>query len=107
VSLTGQYNCTFDIERPTTTADAMGGQSKSFAVTYNDVGGMLQPASGRTIEEFARRSMQISHRIYTATEVACRAGDRAIIDSVKYEVVWHEDQAGKGRVYAIYLLRKD
>ena len=69
--------------------------------------GSLQPAKGRTIEEFARRSLQISHTYFTTTAVTLLAGDRLVCNSVNYLVVAFADMAGRGSHHAIHLLRKD
>lgn len=95
------------IERPTYTADAYGGHVATFATVYSGVPGSLQPAKGRTIDEFARRSEQVSHTFYTDTPVATLAGDRLVVSSVNYLILADADMAGRGSHFAIHCLKKD
>lgn len=95
------------VQRPTTTADSYGGHSKAWATVYGSLPGSLQPAKGRTIEEFARRSMQVTNTFYTTQAVSLLAGDRLVCGGVNYLVVAFADMAGRGSHYAIHLLRKD
>jgi hypothetical protein len=98
---------TADFERKTTTLGTGGGQVSAFAVVYDDVAGTLQPVSGETRERFLRESMTVSHVFYTQTAIALLAGDRAVISSANYIVQWGEDQAGRGEVYAAWLMKTD
>ncbi len=107
MSLASLCNMTVDIERKTTTASESGGHVEAFAVVYDDLAATIQPASGRLMAEFERRSMQISHIMYTPTSISLLAGDRVVHGSSKYIVTWFADQAAKGRVFAAYLLKKD
>ncbi len=94
-------------KRPAFTADAMGGQVRTNSTIYS-VSGSLQPASGRIIEEFARRSMQISHTFYTNTEIVLKAGDiMTDASAATYNVVYFTDEAGQARVFSAHLLKKD
>ncbi len=95
------------IERPSYAADSYGGQVATFATQYTIGNCTIQPLSGRIIEEFAKRSLQVSHIFFTPTEIALLAGDRIIIDSVKYIVVDFGDAAGRGQLYYSHLIRKD
>jgi hypothetical protein len=97
-----------DIESVTHAADTYGGQTATFAAFLSGVPCSLQPASGRIVEEFARRGMRVDFTMYSPTDISgALAGYRVTIDSVKYLVVWAEDQAGRGSVFAVHLLRKD
>lgn len=108
MSLASLCNHTATLQRPTASADAYGGESNSFSALLSDFACTVQPASGRLIEQFARLSMQISHTLYTPTDItSARAGDRVVFNSENYIVVWKEDQAGRASVYAIHLLKKD
>lgn len=98
---------TLDFTRPTITTDSAGGQTNTFAALYTDVAGSLQPVRGNTIVEFAKRNMQVSHVFYTQTTLALQTGDRANDGTSYYLVQWFGDEAGQGRVFSAYLLRKD
>ncbi len=98
---------TVTFERPDYTADAMGGQVPAFATLYDSLACSLQPATGRQVEEFGKRSMQISHVAYTDTPITLQAGDRATVGTAHYVVQYFRDEAGQGRVFAAYLLKKD
>jgi hypothetical protein len=67
------------------------------------VAGSLQPAKGRTIEEFARRSMKIDFVFYTETAIALRPNDRASDGTSYYNVVFFQNMAGQSRYYAAFL----
>lgn len=107
MSLSSLCNQTADIQRPTYAADAYGGQTATWATTYDDIRISLQPARGKVIEEFARLSMQITHVAYTGSTVSLKAGDRLVCNSKNYLVQAYRDMAGQARAYAIYLLEKD
>ncbi len=108
LSLTSLANTTITVARPTKTADAYGGQSLSYSTVYSGLSVSLQPASGDTVEQFAKRSMIVTHRAYTATPVSIRAGDKVTdADGRVYSVSFFENQAGRNRVYAIWLQSKD
>ncbi len=98
---------TVTFERPAYTADAMGGQVAAFATLYSSLACSFQPATGRQVLDFGKRSMQISHVAYTDTAIILKAGDRATVGSTHYIVQWFENMAGQNRVYAAYLLQKD
>lgn len=107
MSLTGLCRSTGTISRPTYSADNYGGQVASFATAYTLYNLLIQPASGRITEEFAKRGLQVSHVAYTPTEVAILAGDKLVSGGVTYLIQSWGDEAGQGRVWKLYLLRKD
>lgn len=107
MSLLSLCNSTADIERATTTVTTIGGKSQSFSVQYNDIPVSIQPANGRVVEDYAKRSMQITHTIYTPTTIALKQGDRVVSGGVYYIVQGWRDMAGRARAYAIHCLRKD
>ncbi len=104
-------NTVAQIYRPTMTVDSHGGYtpvSGNSELIYADVPNSLQPASGKLIEEFARRSMTITHTMYTPTPIVLKAGDIVSAgNQLTFIVVWFEDSAGRGRVFAAHLLLKD
>ncbi len=94
-------------ERPTYTADAVGGQVATFATLYSAVSGSLQEVKSKTIEEFAKRSAITAFRFYTETQIALLTGDRAYDGTDYYVVQSSSDQGGQGRVYSADLILKD
>lgn len=107
MSLAGLCNATMTVQRPTYTADSYGGHTASFAAVYTDIRCSFQPASGRVIERFAKRGIDVSHTAYTPTAVTILAGDRVVFNSENYVAQWGEDQAGRNRVYAVHVKKQD
>jgi hypothetical protein len=61
--------------------------------------GFVQAVGSGLTEEFNRRELTITHRIYTTTILAVHEGDRLVsADSREYVVRGSVDQAGLGRV---------
>jgi plastocyanin len=103
LSLLSLCTTTVDVERPTITTTASGGETRVFAVVYDGIAATIQPASGRIRDVAARQGIEITHTVYTPVEVACRPGDRVVHGSNYHIVVFCEDQAGRGEVYAIHV----
>lgn len=102
------YTHTADFERPTTTADAMGGQSKTFAVLHDDVQGSLQPIAGAKINVHDHLILASTHWFFTETDISdLRSGDRAVIDSVKYDVKRADREGGGNLGFCAYLERQN
>jgi hypothetical protein len=115
VSLQSLCNDTISIQRKGSapaTALNLGGHDSTFSTVYSALACTIQPASGKTIYEFSKRNMQVSHTCYVAPTttnptVECKTGDIAVhATKGTYTVIWHEDMAGKGRVFALHLLKK-
>ena len=107
MSLTNLCNKrTATLSRPTITADALGGQTRTFA-TVSTFRCTIQPARGKVVEEFAKRSMIVTHRAYTTTAVSVQTGDRLVSDGVNYLIHGWGKSADDGRLYHIDLERKD
>jgi hypothetical protein len=110
VSLINLCTKSATIERRTSaqaTANNLGGDVPTWATVYADLPVSIQPAMGRTVREFARMSMQISHTAYTPTPVSLQTGDRLTCDGITYTVQSFRDMAGRGSAFAIHLLRKN
>lgn len=100
------HSATFS--RPANTTDAVGGLVRgTYTAQYSSIAGSLQPAPGRIVDEFARRSIRITHTFYTPTALTLYAGDKCVIGSGTYIVHAATDQAGRGRVCAVQLESKD
>lgn len=100
-----RFTCT--IERPTQDSDVVGGLGNTWTPVYENLRILLQPASGKIINEFSKRSMNITHRAYTPTEVALQNGDRLVFNDQNYIVRSWGNMAGQGRGWVIYLESKD
>ena len=96
MSIGNLINTTADIERATTTASNTGGQSKTWAAAYADVPFVKQVASGKTVEQYGKLQLEVTHVFYTETAVSVQAGDRINEDGVYYLVQWAGDMAGRG-----------
>lgn len=107
MSLASLATHTLDFTRKTTTRGTAGAHSETFASLYDDVRGSLQPIGGGLAQRFDRMSIQVTHVFYTDTALSLRSGDRADDGTNKYIVQMSEDQAGRSRVYAAFLLRTD
>src|SRR5690606_13535547 len=58
MSLMNLCRSTADIQRPTWATDDLGGvYASSWATPYSGIPVLIQPASGRVVEEFSKRSM--------------------------------------------------
>jgi hypothetical protein len=108
VSLSSLCNTTATVDRESITATAGGGHSiGAIATLFTLDTCTIQPASGDLIERFERRQMRISHVLYTPTALSgISARCRVTSNGITYRVVWWADQAGRGRVFALYLLQE-
>ena len=109
MSLQSLCNSTATIETATVTSGAIGGQSTTYATAQTLSACTIQPANGRMVEEFARRSIHIDHTLYTpeAITATLTPGSRVVSAGVTYLVAAGPfDMAGRGRAYAIHLLKK-
>lgn len=85
----------------------MGGQVRANTTVYS-VTGSLQPASGKTITEFARRGKSVSHTFWSESELILETGDIMTDgNDTTYIVVWSGDEAGQGRVFAAHVIEKE
>lgn len=98
-----------DFQRPIKTQDSTGATDYNFdqpIILGSQVPCAIQSASGREIELFSQRDVQVSHKVYTTTDVGAQVGDH-IIDyrytpPAYYVVVTTEDMAGYGGIWGIY-----
>lgn len=109
MSIQSLSNTTTTIERKTVTADALGiGHVETFASVYTNVAMSLQPANGRTIDEFLREGFHVTHMAYTARAMTLLMGDR-FNHGGKYYIVQgkQRNMAGRDKAYSIPVLEKD
>lgn len=109
MSIRALANTSATFERKTVTKDSLSlGHNESFATVYADVPISLQPADGRTVEEFARAGFRVSHMAYTETPMVLLSGDRMVVGSSYYIVMGPQrDMAGRGKAFSVPLLLKD
>ncbi len=96
-------------QRPTYTADSLGGQIATFATIsgLSSIPVSLQPANGRIVERFAKREMDINYVCYSTQDLSgLKPGDIGNDGTDKFIVQHCEDQAGRHYCYAAYLLRQ-
>ena len=106
MSLKSLSNHTADFQTQTQTKDANGGVSAGG--WSNSVVGWsctVQPQhDAKVIERLAKAGIECSHVAYGATLPSPLAvGDRLVFSGAKYQVAGWEDQAGRGKVYAVFL----
>lgn len=108
MSLASLCNTSATFQHKTVAADTLGlGHNETFATAYT-VLVSLQPASGRTIEEFARAGFQVSHVAYMADVMTLAAGDKMLVGSTPYIVQGPQrDMGGRTKAYSVPLLQKD
>lgn len=108
MSIASLSNTAATFERKTSTTDALGlGQTETFAQVYA-ASVSLQPATGRTVEEFARSGFQVTHMAYTQTVMSLESGDRMLTGGLYYVVQGPQrDMGGRHKAYSIPLLLKD
>jgi hypothetical protein len=109
MSLLSLCNASAVIQAATTTSGAIGGHTTTFATAQTISACTIQPAKGRTIEEYAKRSIHIDHTLYTPEPITATLtpGSRVTSGGITYLVqAGPFDQAGRARVYAIHLLKK-
>lgn len=109
MSLASLCNQLATIKRKTSAAASasnVGGHVNTLVTVYEDVPVSLQPKRGSTFIEAGKRQMDVSHIAYSPDAIELQAGDQLVVDSVTYLVQSWGDMAGRGSVFAIYLLRK-
>lgn len=109
MSIQSLCNKTGTFQRKTVVKDTVGlGHDESFATAYADVAIALQPANGRTVEEFAREGFQVNHMAYTETVMSLQRGDRLLVGTTYYIVQGPQrNMGGRDKAYSVPLLLKD
>jgi len=91
--------------RETTANSTTGSQLSSAWSTFATLTGWLQPVSSRERASYSQRDIEITHKLYLASDPAVVEGDRATIGGVTYRVVSASlDQAGVGEVWKVLLI---
>lgn len=106
MSISNLSNHTITIQTRTRSQDSSGGiSSGGWTNTTTGYRCTVQPASGNLVESLAKRSIVATHVAYSDTPPTLNVGDRVLFNSGYYTVQDWTDQAGRGRVFAIYLLQ--
>ena len=71
-------------QRPTYTADAMGGQTAVYATVNSKIKCALIPVASELSESYARRSIVVTHQIVTDVDCEATDGDRFVIGTAYY-----------------------
>ena len=96
------------VQRATITIDDMGGTSQSWAsptIVCQDVPANFQVANVKEREDFARRGVLISHRIYLYTDRDVQLGDRIphpTMAGLYYSIIYMADMGGAHLAMKIY-----
>ncbi len=69
MSLSALLDQSLTIERQTTSADASGGTTRSFAAILADVPCAVSAASASVVSDYARRDMLVNYHVYTTTDL--------------------------------------
>ena len=98
--------------RAAVTVDSMGGPVYDFTVAptvvASDVPANVQTVTPRESENFLRRGIAVSHKIFCPTGIATRIGDRITDTSVSsspqryYLVTWLADMGGQHAAFKIF-----
>lgn len=94
------YTHTAAVQRPSNAQDTAGGRDPAWAVVtgLSALACSVQPETGRAIELYASRGLEVDTTVYFRVPVAVRPDDRLAIGSAKYLVVALGDEAEQGRV---------
>jgi len=77
---------TVDVERCTTVTDDLGDVDRTYAVVSAGLGAWVQPLDSYTIQQYRRRDIQITHRVYFAADPGVQLRDR-IVQTGRYLLV--------------------
>ncbi len=81
------------LKRKTNTKDASGGMTMTFVAVGTDTTDVpcdIQPATGRVQMQYMQQQLQVSHTVFTETEVAAKAGDLWIAEGRTFQFVGRE-----------------
>ncbi|MGH8358112.1 MAG: phage head completion protein [Pseudomonas sp.] len=80
---------TVTLERETTTKDASGGPTQTWANVAGQVNVPcdVQPASGKVIARFLGKGLVVQYTIYLSQDIGARASDRLLFGTRNFQVV--------------------
>ncbi len=94
------------IEKDIPTIDGVGSRVSSFVALKTDVPAWIQAANYDTIEEFARRNLEVTDTVYVATDPEIVGdGYRIKYGDKLLSVVGVKNQAGLDRLWSIHTRR--
>lgn len=100
-AIIGVASQTVNIERATTAEDDLGGRTEHWIVFKSDLAAWVQPASTRTIEQYAARDIEITHRAYFSSDPSVELGDRIVFDSRYFLVMGIRNFGEVGKLWRI------
>ncbi len=81
MSLSALLDQTLTVQRQSTTADASGGTTRTFANVLSNVPCAIAPARASVVADYARRDMVVNYHVYTTTDLdAAIAGGVGLTD---------------------------
>lgn len=93
MSLSSLLDQTMNLERATVTPDACGGSSRAYTQILAGIPVLAEPASTKTITDYARRDMLVNYSVYTTTDLdallpagGVKINDRLTDGSIYYVV---------------------
>jgi len=93
---------TADLMRATVTRGAAGGRvAGTPQLVKSDLEVSAQPASAITIEQYQRRGIAVTHRIYVAGDVGAQEGDTLAIGARRLVVRGIRNVAGMGHMWEL------
>ena len=100
MSLLSMLATTCTLERKSSTKDASGGMTNTFAAVsgYSGIACDIQPASGSVQMRYQQKGTICTHSIYFAEDVPAFAGDRFTTDDSRTFLVMGIRKASPGRI---------
>lgn len=92
---------TINVQRPTDARDGLGGRSPTWANVAINVPAWVQDASATVQESYARRGIEVTHRIYVDRDLGLLEGDRIVFASRNLLVIGSTNAAGLERLWQI------
>lgn len=92
---------TFLHERPSLAKTLTGGAAPIFSTIKEALIGWIQPIDAFTFEQYGKRDLVVSHRIYFAADPLATEGDRMSRGGKSYVVMGLENQAGLDELWRL------
>ncbi|HPM84095.1 MAG TPA: head-tail adaptor protein [Candidatus Anammoximicrobium sp.] len=89
------------VQRAVEARDALGGRTQSWFTVTVGVPAWVQDAAAALVESYARRGLQVTHRIYVAQDLELREGSRIVFGSRTFSVIGVTNAAGLDRLWQI------
>lgn len=92
---------TATLEENTETKGGTFGEAQSAWTTRKTISVWFQDISSAEKEEYAKRSLRVTHKVFTCTDPESEEGDRLTVSGTSYIIRGVVDQAGLGKVYRL------